>query len=91
METKKLPKKTKIKPESLIGTKWIAWTELFRDRIKVEFVDKTNCIYTSEPKKFQMTYTVRDGKLFISSINSSFELRGHILYNAGLPAFEKAA
>ena len=83
--------RTAIKPESIIGTKWVAWPEFIGDRIKVEFVDKTNCIYTSEPKKFSMTYTVSDGNIIISDVEGPLELRGHILFNNGFPAFEKAA
>jgi len=83
--------KKKIKPEELIGTKWIAWSEFVGDRITVEFLDKNNCIYTSKPNKYPMTYTVTGGDMFISNIEGPFELRGNVLYNNNLPVFEKAA
>ena len=80
-----------IEPTKLIGTKWIGWSDFIRDRIMVEFVDKTNCIYTSEKKKYNVTYTITGDKLFISYIESPFELRGHVLFNNNMPAFEKVA
>ena len=83
--------KTVIDPESIIGTKWVAWTEFIGDRIRMEFVDKTNCIYTSEQKKYPLKYTVAEGEIMVSNIDGSLELRGDILFNNGFPAFEKAA
>jgi len=83
--------KTVIKPEQLIGTKWISWSELFADRMSVEFIDNTNCIYTSQPKRFPLKYNIEKGELFISNIEGAFELRGNVLFNQDLPVFEKAA
>ena len=82
---------TAIEPENLIGTKWVGLNKMFCGRLKVEFVDRTNCIYTSKPDKFPMTYTVTDGKIFISEIEEPFELKGNILFNGSLPVFKKAA
>lgn len=83
--------KTLIEPETIIGTKWIGWSEFIGDRIMVEFLDKKNCIYTSKPNKYPMTYTVMGGQIYISHIDEPFELRGHVLFNNGLPTFEKSA
>jgi len=82
---------TKIKPEQLIGTKWHSWCDEYRDRMSVEFIDTANCIYTSQPWKYPIPYTVEEGKIFIGSIEGPFELVGNILYNNDLPVFEKAA
>jgi len=86
-----LEKTTAIDPEKLVGTKWIGWTDLFADKMSVEFVDKSNCIYTSKPKKFPLTYNVKKGKLYISHISGAFEQRGNILFINDYPVFEKAA
>ena len=91
MKTEFLIKKTEIKPEQLIGTKWSSWKKLLGDRISVEFVDRKNCIYTSKPNKYPMTYNIAGGELFISNIMGAFELRGNVLYNNDNPIFEKAA
>lgn len=82
---------TSIKPEQLIGTKWNGWSELFSSRMSMEFLDKTNCVYTSQPKKYPMTYKVTDGKLFFSEIEGAFELVGNVFFCNSLPVFERAA
>ena len=86
-----LPEKIIVKPENLIGTKWVGVSEIFSGRLMMEFLDKTNCVYTSKPDKFEMTYTVTEGKIFIGDIEEPFELVGNILFNGDLPVFEKAA
>jgi hypothetical protein len=91
MKTDEAQRSTFIKPGQLVGTKWKGWSELFSSRMSMEFVDKTNCIYTSQPKKYPMTYTVTDGKLFISEIEGTFELVGNVFFCNSLPVFEKAA
>ena len=91
MYTERLIEKTAIKPEHLIGTKWISQCDLFEDEITVEFVDRTNCIYSSIPFKYPITYTVAGGEVFIGTIEGPFELRGNVLFNNDLPAFQKAA
>ena len=80
-----------INPEQLIGTKWKTWKNMFGDRITVEFVDNSNCIYTSRPKSYSLTYTVQEGVMYISNIVGSFVLRGDVLFNNDIPVFEKAA
>jgi len=82
---------TAIEPGQLAGTRWESWCELYRGRISMKFVDKSNCIYTSDPKEFPMTYTVSEGKVYISNIEGAFELRGDVLFNNDLPVFEKSA
>ena len=91
METASLLEKTVIEPENLIGTRWVGWSKMFCGRLEVEFTDKTNCIYTSMPNKYPMTYTVTGGKLFFSDIKEPFELRGNMLFTGNLPVFQKAA
>ena len=91
MKTELLVKKSAIVPEQLIGTKWTSWKKIFGDRISVEFVDRTNCIYTSMLNKFNLRYSIEGGIMFISSIKGSFELVGSVLYNNDIPAFEKTA
>ncbi|MCL2271201.1 MAG: hypothetical protein FWC19_00150 [Treponema sp.] len=91
MKTQELTERTAIEPEKLIGTKWIAWSELVGERISMKFVDRINCIYTSQPNEYPMTYTVTGGDMFFSHIEGSFELRGNVLFNNDLPVFEKAA
>jgi len=91
MKTNDLLEATIIEPDQLIGTKWTCWSDLITDEIYVEFVNKTNCIYTSQLRKYQLTYNVTEGKLFISNITGAFELRGDVLFNNDLPVFEKAA
>ena len=91
MKTEQLIEKTVIKPEQLVGTKWFSWKKLLGDRISVEFIDTKNCIYTSQPNKYQMTYNINKGVLLISNIIGAFELRGNVLFNNDLPVFEKAA
>jgi len=86
-----LQKDTAIEPEQIIGTKWTSWKKVFGDRVSVEFVDHANCIYTAQPKEFNLKYTIRDGMMYISNIKGSFVLIEDILYNNGLPVFEKAA
>ena len=86
-----LLEKSIVEPSKLIGTKWIGWSEFIGDRMMVEFVDRKNCVYTSYQKKFPMTYTVTGCEIFISDIVGSFQLSGKVLFNNGLPAFEKAA
>ena len=83
--------KTAIGPEELVGTKWIAWPEFVRGRIRVEFIDNENCVFIAEPSKFTVPYTVEDGNLLISNIEGPFELRGNVLFNFDFPAFEKVA
>ena len=91
MKTKTLLKKNAIKPELLVGTKWISWGGTFGDRFSVEFIDKSHCIYTSQPKRFPLTYTVKEGKMFISNIKGVFELEGDVLFNNDIPSFQKAS
>jgi len=91
MEASYLPEKNVIEAENLAGTKWIGFSKMFYGRLKVEFLDKTNCIYTSKPDKYPMTYTVASGKIFISDIQEPFELRGNMLFTGNLPVFEKSA
>ena len=82
---------SKVRPESLVGTKWIAWSEFFGDNMAVEFVDESNCIYTARAKKYPITYAVSEGRIFISYIKDPFELRGKVLFNNNVPAFEMQA
>ena len=91
MKKVSLLEKTAIEPNSLIGTKWNAWSESIGNQMMIEFVDKTNCIYTTGAKKFQMTYFIIEGKILISNVEGAFELRGNVLFKGGLPAFEKTA
>ena len=91
MKTELLLEGTDIEPEQLIGTRWTAWNKLLGEQISVEFVDRTNCIYTSQPKKYPLKYTIAGGKVFISNIEGPFELRGRVLFNNDIPTFEKAA
>jgi len=91
MKTEQLLEKTAIEPEQLIGTKWTSWSKSLGDRFTVEFIDRANCIYTSQPKKYPLTYTVTGGEMFLSYINEPFELRGNVLYNNNLPTFIKVA
>ena len=91
MNTEQNLKKTAIKPEQIIGTKWVSQCDLFDDEISVEFVNKTNCIYASRIFKYPITYTVNGGEIFIDNIEGPFELRGNVLFNNDVPAFEKAA
>ena len=92
MKTEQIKEKTAgIKPEQLVGTKWLSWKKLLGDRVSVEFLDRKNCIYVSQPNKYQMTYNIKEGKLFISMIMGAFELRGDVLFNNDLPVFEKVA
>ena len=82
---------TAIEPETIIGTEWNGWGEMFCERLKIEFVDTENCIYISKPNKYPMTYTVFNDKIFISDIKDPFEVRGNMLFHGGLPVFKKAA
>jgi len=91
MKIEQLSKKTTIEADQLVGTKWINWKKLYGEKIAVEFIDRTNCIYTSLPNKYPMRYTVTGGDLFISDIAGPFELRGNVLFNNNLPVFEKVA
>jgi len=91
MKTYEEQEKTAIEPEKLIGTRWKGWSEIFSNQITVEFVDRRNCVYTAKPRKFPLTYNVREGNLFITNIDGPFELRGNVLYNNNIPVFEKAA
>ncbi|MDR0465477.1 MAG: hypothetical protein LBG94_10255 [Treponema sp.] len=91
MRNDSMTEKTTIEPGQLIGTKWTSWKKMFGDRVSVEFVDHANCIYTARPKEFNLTYTIRDGLMYISNIQGSFILKESVLYNNGLPVFEKAA
>jgi len=91
METNFYEKKNAINPEQLIGTKWISLSYFFGDKMSFEFIDNTNCIYTSQPKKYSMTYKVLNDEIYISCLDGSFEIRGDKLFNNSLPAFRKAA
>jgi len=79
-----------INPEHLIGTKWTTWKNIFGNRMTVEFIDNSNCIYTSCPKSYFLTYTVQEGVIYINNIVGSFVLRGDVLFNNDIPVFEKA-
>ena len=83
--------KTAIKPEQLIGTKWLSWKKLLGDKMSIEFLDTKHCVYISQPNKYQMTYNIKEGELYISMIMGAFELRGDVLFNNDLPVFERAA
>ena len=91
METKLFTETTPVEAESLIGTKWVGWSDSLCDRMMIEFVDKKTCIYTSKPKEYPITYTVSGGKIFISHIDEPFELKGDVLFSFEIPAFKKAA
>ena len=91
MKEVSLLEKNTIEPQSIVGTKWNGWGGMFCDRLKIEFVDKTNCIYISKPNRYPMTYTVKGNKIFISEIKEPFELVGNVLFHGGLPVFQKAA
>jgi len=90
MKEAKFLEKTAIEADRLVGTKWNSWSEFMGNRMTVEFVDHSNCVYTSKPRMYPMTYTVTGGKLFIREISRSFELRGNVLFNGDIPAFERA-
>ena len=90
-KTEQLLEKTAIRQDQLIGTKWTSWNKSFGNRFTFEFVDRTNCIYTSHPKKYPLTYTITGGQMYISNIEGPFELRGNVLFNNDIPAFEKTA
>ncbi|MCL2214063.1 MAG: hypothetical protein FWC06_02520 [Treponema sp.] len=91
MRNELLSRKNAIEPEQLIGTKWTSWRKVFGDRVSVEFVDHVNCIYTALPKEFQLKYSIKNGKMFISDIQGPFILKEGVLYNNDLPVFEMAA
>jgi len=91
MKLEEKEKRTVIKAEQLIGTKWSSWKKLLGDRVSVEFIDKKVCVYTAQPNKYTMTYNIAGGELYISNIMGSFELRGDVLFNNDLPVFEKVA
>ncbi|MCL2277683.1 MAG: hypothetical protein FWC21_07270 [Treponema sp.] len=91
METTILTRKDVINPEQLVGTKWISLSNFFGDKMSFEFIDKTNCVYTSQPKKYPLTYKVQNNEIFISCLDEFFEVRGDRLFNKNLPAFKKAA
>jgi len=91
MENQIFEGKNAINPDQLIGTKWISLSNFFGDKMSFEFVDRTNCIYTSQPRKYSMTYKVLNDEIFISCLDGSFEVRGDKLFNNNLPAFKKAA
>jgi len=91
MNNERIIEKTTIKPDLLIGTKWVSWSNEFAERMSMEFLDKSNCVYTSQPKKYPLTYTVTGGEVFISDIEGAFELRGNVLFNNDLPVFKKVA
>jgi len=81
---------TAVKSENIIGTRWVGWSDFVCTRMSLEFVDKKNCVYTSIPRKFPMTYSLDEGRIHIKEINCSFEMRGRILYHNNYPAFVKA-
>jgi len=91
MNTEKEIKASVIKAGQLVGTKWFSWKRMLGDKVSVEFIDKKNCVYTSQPHIYPMTYNIAGGELYISNIMGAFELRGDVLYNNDLPVFEKAA
>ncbi|MCL2211803.1 MAG: hypothetical protein FWB95_07770 [Treponema sp.] len=91
MKTVGVTESVAVKPEQLIGTKWDSWCETYRGKMSMQFIDKSNCVYISVPNEFPMTYTVSEGKLYVSAIEGPFELRGDVLYNNDLPVFERAA
>jgi len=91
MKTEQHNMKTAIKAGQLVGTKWLSWKKLLGDKVSVEFIDVKNCVYTSQPNKYTMTYNIAGGELYISNIMGAFELRGNILFNNDLPVFEKVA
>ena len=91
MNNELILERTTIQPDQLIGTRWISWSKQFADRISMEFIDKKNCVYVSQPKKFPLTYTIMEGSVYISNIEGAFELRGNVLFNNDLPVFEKTA
>jgi len=82
---------TPIEHEKLVGTRWNNWCDLYQSQVSVEFVDNTNCVYSLTPRKFSETYTVSEGKVYISNIEGAFELRGNVLFNNDIPVFAKAA
>ena len=86
-----LMKKAAIKHKHIIGTRWDGLGKMFRDRLKMEFIDKTNCIYTSMPDRYPMTYKLMKDKIFVNEIQEPFEIRGNILFNGEIPVFKKAA
>ena len=91
METMSLSNASADEPENLIGTKWIAMIGLSKNKMVVEFVDKTNCVFTLKPNKCPMKYTAVGDKILFSELEGIIELRGRVLYNNNRPAFEKAA
>jgi len=91
MKTVPFLKKTTIVPENLVGTKWIGWSDFIRDRMTLEFVDKTKCIFTSKPNKYPITYIVNENNIVFSNVDDTFELRGNILFSGDIPTFVKAA
>ena len=80
-----------INPDKLVGTKWTTWNNVYGDSINVEFIDRAKCVYTLQPNKYSLTYTVQEGVMYISNIEGSFVLRGDVLFNNDIPTFEKAA
>jgi len=91
MKKAKVLEKKVISPENFIGTKWTACDKMFCERMMLEFVDNKNCIYTSKPKKYSLTYTVTGGKMFISHVEGPFALKGDVLFNSGFPTFKKVS
>jgi len=91
MKSRKFTEITAIDHDKLIGTRWISWSEFVGDRMTMEFVDKSNCIYTSKPRKYPMKYSVLGGQILFKEIEGTFVLRGNVLFSNDIPVFEKAA
>lgn len=91
MNNQQFSVKTDVKPEELIGTKWIGWSNLVADRMSMEFLDRMNCIYTSGTKKFPLKYNLLGDSVTIDCLNDPFVIKGNVLFANNIPVFSKAA
>jgi len=78
-----------IEMGSLAGTKWSGNKALFGTGESLEFVDETNCIFTTLHTPYTLTYTVTGNVITLSQFNLSYELKGNKLYHDKTPMYTK--
>jgi len=77
-----------IRPENLIGTKWVATGTISENKDTIEFVNNTYCVYTSINRLEPYTYRIRENRILLGE-HISYVIRDNTLFLNGYPLFTR--
>jgi len=77
-----------VRPEHLIGTKWIATGTISKNKDTIEFVNNTYCVYTSINRLEPYTYRIRGNRILLGE-HVSYVIVDNVLFLNGYPLFTR--